>query len=176
MQLTAIQPSSPIPILTYHQVDAPPRASAPYRSLIVSPAAFARQMAALKFLGYTGLCMSALQPYLRGEKHGKVVGITLDDGYLNNLEHALPALQRCGFSATCYVVSNQLGGSNVWDHAIGIAPKPLMTAAQLREWIAGGQEVGAHTHNHVRLPELAPAVAREEISRSKAVLDRKSVV
>ena len=72
---------SAIPILTYHQIDTPPASGAPYRSLVVSPAAFARQMALLKTLGYRGMSMNRLEPYLRGEKSGKVVGITLDDGY-----------------------------------------------------------------------------------------------
>ena len=58
---------APVPILTYHQIEAPPPRGTPYRSLVVSPGAFARQMGLLKLLGYTGLSMSALQPYLVGE-------------------------------------------------------------------------------------------------------------
>jgi peptidoglycan/xylan/chitin deacetylase (PgdA/CDA1 family) len=162
---------SPIPILTYHQVDATPPRGAAYRSLVVTPAAFARQMGLLKALGYRGLSMSALLPYLRGEKRGKVVGITLDDGYLNNLEHALPVLQRHGFSATCYVVSEQLGGSNVWDQAKGVAPQRLMDARQLKAWLAGGQEVGAHTRNHVDLLAADDATAREEIAGCRRHLE-----
>jgi len=130
----------------------------------VTPAAFARQMGLLKVLGYRGLSMSALLPYLRGERRGKVVGITFDDGYLNNLEHALPVLQRHGFSATCYIVSGQLGGSNVWDQPKGVAPQRLMDARQLKAWLAGGQEVGAHTRNHADLLAADQATAREEIA------------
>ncbi len=161
----------PIPILTYHQVDTPPPAGTPYRSLVVSPGAFARQMGLLKLLGYQGLSMSALEPYLRGDKQGKVVGITLDDGYVNNLEHALPVLQKNGFSATCYIVSGQLGGSNVWDAPKGVPPKPLMDAAQLRAWVAGGQEIGAHTRNHVDLTALDDGAALEEIRACRTDLE-----
>ena len=163
----------PIPILTYHQVDAAPPRGVPYRSLVVSPANFARQLGLLKALGYRGLCMSALEPYLRGDKAGKVVGITLDDGYVNNLEHALPVLRRLGFSATCYVVSGQLGGSNLWDHAKGVPPQRLMDAAQLREWLAGGQEVGAHTRSHADLLQADDAHARAEIAGCRADLERE---
>ena len=162
---------NPIPILTYHQVDAPPPRGVPYRSLVVSPAAFARQMGWLKALGYRGLSMSALEPYLRGEKSGKVIGITLDDGYVNNLEHALPVLRHHGFSATCYVVSGQLGGSNVWDHAKGVPVQRLMDAAQLKAWLAGGQEVGAHTRSHADLLQADDAAAREEIAGCKLDLE-----
>ena len=161
----------PIPILTYHQVDTPPPTGTPYRSLVVSPGAFARQMGLLRLLGYRGLSMSDLQPYLRGDRQGRVVGITLDDGYVNNLTHALPVLRRNGFSATCYIVSGQLGGSNVWDHAKGIHPKPLMDVDQLRAWVAGGQEVGAHTRHHVDLSVLDDAAALEEIMACRADLE-----
>jgi peptidoglycan/xylan/chitin deacetylase (PgdA/CDA1 family) len=160
-----------IPILTYHQIDARPARGAVMRGLVVSPSAFARQMALLKTLGYQGLSMSALMPYLRGEKHGKVCGITFDDGYLNNVEHALPVLHHHGFSATCYLVSGQLGGSNVWDHAKGIQPKALMQANHARDWLAGGQEVGAHTRTHADLTQLNEAQSRDEITRCKHELE-----
>lgn len=162
----------PIPILTYHQVDESPPKGVPYRSLVVSPGAFARQMGLIKALGYQGLSMSALEPYLKGEKTGKVVGITLDDGYVNNLENALPVLQDHGFSATCYIVSGQLGGSNVWDHGKGVPPQRLMDASQLKAWLAGGQEVGAHTRNHVDLLQADDALAHEEIALCKSDLEQ----
>lgn len=160
----------PIPILVYHQIDEPPPRGASFRSLYVTPAAFARQMRFLRLLGYQGLSMSALLPYLLGEKYGKVVGITFDDGYLNNLTRALPVLQAHGFSSTCYVVSQRLGQTNVWDAEVGIAPAELMNAAHLRQWVAGGQEVGAHTRHHVNLGECEDALAEEEISLSKKEL------
>lgn len=163
----------PIPILTYHQVDAPPAQGVPYRGLVVSPGAFARQMALVRALGYRGLSMTALEPYLRSEKAGKVIGITLDDGYVNNLQHALPVLQRQGFSATCYVVSGQIGGLNVWDHDKGIPASRLMNDAQLKAWIAGGQDIGAHTRNHVDLAAVDPPTAREEIAGCKRDLEQR---
>ena len=161
----------PVPILTYHQIDAAPARGAPFRSLYVHPAVFGQQMAWLARLGYQGLCMSALMPYLKGEKQGKVVGITFDDGYLNNRVNALPVLQRHGFSATCYVVSQRLGKTNDWDAAIGVAQAPLMDAGHLREWLAAGQEIGAHSRLHARLTALPMATAREEIALPKAELE-----
>ena len=163
---------SPIPILIYHQIDNAPPKGAPFRSLYVSPGAFSRQMGFLKILGYQGLSMSALQPYLRGERTGKVVGITLDDGYLNNLTHALPVLMRHGFSATCYVVSQRVGRTNEWDLHKGIAQTPLMDASQLRQWMAGGQEIGAHTRHHADLAQIDDLTSQDEIFTSKAELEK----
>lgn len=165
------RPSPSIPILVYHQISAAPPKGAPFRGLYVAPAAFARQMALLKLLGYQGLSMSALLPYLKGERSGKVVGITFDDGYLNNLTHALPVLQRHGFSSTCYAVSNLLGQTNVWDQGIGIAQVPLMDADQLRQWVAGGQEVGSHTQNHARLLQCDAPIALAEMTQDRAALE-----
>ena len=163
--------ASPIPILMYHQVDAPPPRGTALRGLVVAPAAFARQMALLASLGYQGLSMRDLEPYLRGEREGKVVGITFDDGYQNNLTHALPALTRHRFTATCYGVSQQLGGSNVWD-ADKVASKPLMTVGEWRQWQAAGMDVGSHTRHHADLTVLSEAAAREEITRSRDELQQ----
>jgi peptidoglycan/xylan/chitin deacetylase (PgdA/CDA1 family) len=163
--------SSPIPILVYHQIEQAPPKGAAFRSLYVSPRSFARQMALLKLLGYQGLSMSQLLPYLKGQRSGKVVGITFDDGYLNNLNHALPVLSAHGFSSTCYAVSQFLGKTNAWDQAAGIAPTALMSAAQLRTWAAAGQEVGAHTRAHVHLPQTQASAAKDEILGCKSELE-----
>lgn len=60
-----------IPILMYHQVDVPPKKGAPFRSLIVHPKRFRSQMRWLKRLGYTGLSMREIMPYVRGEKKAR---------------------------------------------------------------------------------------------------------
>ena len=161
----------PIPILTYHQIAEAPPKGFPYRSLSVAPADFLMHMQFLSLLGYQGLSMTALQPYLRGVRTGKVVGITFDDGYLNNLVHAAPVLQRYGFSATCYVVSQLLGKNNIWDMETGVAQTPLMDLSQLKLWQASGQEVGAHTKSHARLSQLDSVHAREEIAGCKRELE-----
>lgn len=161
----------PIPILVYHQIASAPPKGSPFRSLYVAPDAFARQMAWLKRLGYTGLSMSALLPFLRGEQAGKVVGITFDDGYQNNLVHALPVLLKQGFSSTCYAVSGLLGKTNVWDQTLGIAQTPLMNEEELRQWARAGQEVGSHTHGHIDLTQTDDHTARAEIGSGRTGLE-----
>lgn len=162
----------PIPILVYHQIaQAPPKGS-PFRNLYVSPHAFARQMAWLKRLGYSGCSMSDLQPYLLGERNGKVAGITFDDGYQNNLVNALPILTRHGFSSTCYAVSGLLGKTNVWDEKIGIPQTPLMNLCEISQWVQGGQEIGSHTHQHVNLLETDEPNDRTEMALGKSELER----
>ena len=73
----------------YHSIAAMPKGTV-MRSLHVPPKRFSLQMKLLKLLGYQGLSMGDLQPYLDGKKNGKVVGLTFDDGYKNNITNALP--------------------------------------------------------------------------------------
>lgn len=160
-----------IPILMYHQIDVPPPRGTPLRGLVVSPGSFAWQMGLLRLLGYRGLSMRDLEPYLSGDKQGKVVGITFDDGYRNNLTHALPVLQRHGFTATCYAVSTLFGGRNSWDEGL-VAQTPLMTRAEWGRWRDAGMDVGSHTRTHARLPDLDAQAAREEILGSRQELEQ----
>jgi peptidoglycan/xylan/chitin deacetylase (PgdA/CDA1 family) len=171
MTRTAPERAAALPILTYHNIANAPRDIRRWRSLYVGPAAFARQMWLLRRFGYRGLSMSDAMPYLRGERSGRIAVITLDDGYADNLESALPILQRYGFSATCYVVSGSIGQYNQWDdERLGVR-KPLMSVQQLRSWQHGGMEVGAHTVSHPRLTQCSDAQLRDEIHGSKATLE-----
>jgi len=161
---------SAIPILMYHNIDRAPK-GVRLRGLYVAPDRFRRQMRLLKWLGFQGITQAEAIPYLRGEVRGKVVVLTFDDGYRDNLVHALPVLQDCGFRATCHVVSDALGSYNRWDAAHLGARKAIMTAAELREWVAAGMEVGAHSRSHARLPDLEAVVLREELRGSRAALE-----
>lgn len=161
-----------IPILMYHNVAEVPAGLHPDgRCLYVTPAAFAAQMAWLRRLGWRGVSMGDAMPYLRGEKRGRVAAITFDDGYLDNLENAMPVLQRHGFGATCYVVNGCIGQYNLWDTAKLGVKKPMMTSGQLHAWRAGGMEVGAHTRNHPHLTRCDDAQLRDEIAGGKAELE-----
>jgi peptidoglycan/xylan/chitin deacetylase (PgdA/CDA1 family) len=164
---------NPIPILMYHQIDTVPAKGTPMRGLTVSPASFSRQMALLSLCGYRGLSMRDLEPYLDGSAQGKVVGITFDDGYRNNLEHALPVLQRYRFTASCYGVSGLSGGSNQWDAEIGVPQKPLMNDSDWRQWLAAGMDIGSHTCHHVDLTTLSDNEAASEIYQSKSEFEQR---
>jgi len=160
----------PIPILMYHSIAAMPKGTV-MRSLHVPPKLFKLHMWLLKILGYKGLSMSDLQPYLIGEKQGRVVGITFDDGFTNNLTHALSILQEFNFKATCYIISQNIGGVNHWDLDKGIPENPLMNENEVKQWINGGMEIGSHSQNHVRLAECNIEVATTEIEQSRVDLE-----
>jgi len=159
-----------IPILMYHNIGEPPE-EAKLRGLYVRTGAFGRQMFLLKLLGYKGLSMSQAMPYLRGEKTGKVVAITFDDGYLDTFEQALPILNTFGFSATCYFVIGRTGQHNDWDAAELNVQKPLMNEVQIKAWHAAGMEVGAHSRTHPRLSKCSDEALQSELAGSKTELE-----
>lgn len=161
----------PIPILMYHQIDIPPVRGTPLRGLVVHPKDFHNQMRWLKWSGYQGLSMRDLEPFLAGKKQGRVFGITLDDGYKNNFDNALPILVKHGFTATCYGVSSQIGGTNAWDAGL-VAEKPLMGIQEWAGWLKSGMEIGGHTRTHADLTALPDDAAREEINDCKVDFER----
>ena len=164
-------PKRAIPILMYHSVEAMPRSTV-MRGLHVPPKRFEIQMWLLNMLGYKGLSMRELTPYLEGKKIGKVVGITFDDGYQNSLINAAPILKKYNFSATCYLVSQRIGAYNTWDLDKGLTKLHLMTQSEIQEWLNLGLDIGAHTQTHSLLEELSEQQAQEEIFNCKSELEQ----
>jgi peptidoglycan/xylan/chitin deacetylase (PgdA/CDA1 family) len=168
--MSATRNNKPIPILMYHSIASPPQDEV-MRSIHVKPNNFAIQMWLLKKLGYKGLSMSDLAPYLTGQKVGKVAGITFDDGYRNNLVNAAAILNKHNFTATTYVVSEAIGGDNFWDRKVGIPPNAIMTKSELRRWVELGLEIGCHTAVHPDLTLLGAEKIRDELVNSKSLLE-----
>ena len=159
-----------IPILMYHSIESMPKSTI-MRSLHVPPRRFKFQMWLLKMLGYQGLSIRQLRPYIDGEKTGKVVGITFDDGYQNILVNAAPILKKYNFSATCYIVSQCVGSSNTWDMNNKVTQRPLMTEDEINEWLNLGMDIGAHTKTHADLTSISKSNARIEIFVCKRELE-----
>ena len=163
-------PNINIPILMYHSIESMPKTTV-MRSLHVPPRKFKFQMWMLKIFGYKGLSLRELKPYLDGDMHGKVVGITFDDGYQNNLINAAPVLKKYNFSATCYIVSESIGSSNTWDLDKKITQRPLMTKSEINKWLNLGMDIGAHTKTHVDLTKISEQKAQKEINDCKTELE-----
>jgi peptidoglycan/xylan/chitin deacetylase (PgdA/CDA1 family) len=104
---------------------------------------------------------------MRTGHHRGLVGLTFDDGYINVLEAALPVLQRHGFEATAYIISDRLGGHNEWDEG---PVWPLMASGQVLELAAAGFEIGSHAATHMRLAGAEPGQLAAEVRDSKAKL------
>ena len=151
-------------ILMYHGVAD--EAEDPNR-LCVAPSRFAEQMTWLKRRGLRGVGIATLVDAMRAGRARGLVGITFDDGYVNVLEAAMPELRRHGFTASMYIISDRLGGSNEWDEG---PSWPLMSASQVGELAAAGMEIGSHGATHVHLAGLGAAQLDAEVGGSRASL------
>ncbi len=151
-------------ILMYHGVA---EVAEDPNQLCVTPSRFAEQMTWLKRRGLRGVGIGTLIDAMRAGRHRGLVGITFDDGYVNVLEAALPELLRHGFTATMFIISGRLGGSNEWDNG----PRwPLMSADQVGELALAGMEIGSHGATHLRLADLGADQLEAEVSGSRASL------
>ncbi len=143
-------------ILTYHSIG--------YRryEMNVTPEAFGEQLAWLSGQ-YPVISLAEAAAGAPG------VALTFDDGYEDNLTHAVPLLERYGFPATIFVVSGHLGGVLPFEREPETGR--LLTAEGLREVARRGIEIGGHTRNHVRLSALERAAQTAEIAGCKADLE-----
>jgi peptidoglycan/xylan/chitin deacetylase (PgdA/CDA1 family) len=160
---------SGVPILCYHNIGPAPEEGR-FAVLHVAEAKLERQLWALRRLGLRGVSMTEGLAHLGvAERHGRVV-LTFDDGYVDTLTAALPLLRRYGCTATCYVVSDCIGGHNRWDDGRGRSRQTLMTREQIGLWIGAGMEIASHSLTHPWLEQLDAPEATREISDSRASL------
>ena len=98
----------------------------------------------------------------------RAVLLTFDDCYEDLLNAALPILEHRAIPAVAFAVSGHVGGSNVWDQAIGAPKLRLLDFEGLRELARRGIEIGAHSRSHCALPGLSDSALDQEIAGSVA--------
>ena len=158
--------SEGFPILCYHKIEPVP-AGARIKGLYLEPTLFRRQIQELAGAGF-----SFSLPGPHAPSHA--IAITFDDGFLSNLEAAVPSMKECGARAINYLVADRIGKRSDWETAEGGESRPLMDDLQIRDWMAAGNWIGAHTCTHPRLSKIPRDRAREEIFSSKKKLEDQS--
>ena len=132
----------------------------------VRPADFAAQLQALRRAGRRFVTMDTVAAACRdgAALPPDAVCVTFDDGNLDNLEVALPVLERLDIPATIYVATalceaEQNNGTMCSPAQIAtLARHPLIT-------------IGGHGHRHVRLARLSPEEAALDIVEGKRRLE-----
>jgi peptidoglycan/xylan/chitin deacetylase (PgdA/CDA1 family) len=159
-----------VPILTYHQISPVPHPS--YARFTVTPQAFRRQMAWLAARGYSSITLDDLVAARAGRQPlpAKPIVLTFDDGCVEAVEHAADVLPRHGFTAIFYLVTDLMGTASTWTLARRHVAFPLIDWAAARRLVEAGFTCGSHTATHRRLAELTAAECRDELGRSRAVL------
>lgn len=143
--------------LIYHDVTADTQwtaGGAAYFS--VSAATFARHLELIQELNLRGCSIAGAIAQPEG-----AVAISFDDGDIGQAVRAFPALAARNMTGTFFVTTSWVGSASYasWD--------------QLREMRAAGMSIQSHTHTHPFLSELDASRLRDELRRSREVLDEK---
>jgi peptidoglycan/xylan/chitin deacetylase (PgdA/CDA1 family) len=156
-------------ILGYHGV-AESRRRDDLSLLLLAPDRFRSQLELLQAAGFRFVTLVELTRLADGGVPPPgLAAVTFDDGMRNNHEIALPILTEHGIRATVYVTIGFIGNSSPWIGPGGDGA--MMTEPQLRDLVAAGWELGAHTMTHADLSTLDYDACREEIEPSRVALE-----
>ncbi len=181
-------------VLLYHGVDD---SGSP---ISVSQALFGAHLGFLRQHGYTTWPASAYVRALATKTvlPRRLVVLTFDDGYRNNIDTALPALEKHGFCASVFVVTGNAGAAPRWEERDRVRIAAMMQQVwsnasadrrrqigdslhqclaqplgSLEEWMAAqarGFEVASHTHGHVFCGHEPEPIVRQEITTAATTL------
>lgn len=159
-------------ILLYHQIANISPERDPLR-LSVTPELFDRQMRYLFRRGFVCMPLStAVKTRLRGDRlPAGAFSITFDDGYQDNYHQALPILLKYGFTATIFLVPDQVGKMAKWWGVKEDQGFPLMSWETIRRMAEDGIHFGSHTRTHALLDELDDQQVADELRTSKEVIE-----
>jgi peptidoglycan/xylan/chitin deacetylase (PgdA/CDA1 family) len=181
-----------IRILLYHSIDD----SGSLMS--TSAVTFRRQMDYIKKRGYHTISLSEFvnDAYQEKTLSKKLVVITFDDGFENNYLYAFPILKQYGFSATIFLTTDYINNSAKWIERDfnsilrrpflsstsknneaqlykNMSDFPSLTWDEIKEMSEYGIKFGSHTSSHSQLCDLTLEKAKEDIYRSKVVIEKK---
>tara|TARA_R110002073_G_scaffold293075_1_gene458537 strand:+ start:94888 stop:95742 length:855 start_codon:yes stop_codon:yes gene_type:complete len=147
-------------ILMFHRVDSLPH----FDQLTVSPGRFSQQMDILARSYRVISLTQALTELANGKVKRNTVVITFDDGYLDNLTHALPMMEERGLPASVFVTTEFASGAQQHPR-YGSSARLHMNWGEVKEWLRfPGNEVGAHSRSHPYLQRVSDEQCREEIA------------
>jgi len=147
-------------IVTYHAIgpDASP--------VCVTPEQFSSDLDRLEAAGFSFVSLDDCADWVRGRAavSNRAVAITFDDAYSSVATVAVPILARRAFPFVVFAIGERIGGDNQWPGQwASIRSMPLMDRAQLRDVVAAGGTIGAHSWSHPRLVDVTDEALRREI-------------
>lgn len=141
-----------LPILMYHDVSLTTS-----KALTISVEKLDKQFAYLAKKGYQSYHFKELMEVEKLPSKKNVV-ITFDDGYVSQMKHVLPLLEKYQLKATFFVPLAYLGKTDEWN----TASLPIMTAEQLKSLPSKVVELGFHSYFHKRYNELSETEIKED--------------
>ena len=93
-----------------------------------------------------------------------LVSIEFDDGWASAYSVGLPVVRSFGWTPTQYIITDTAARNG--NYGAGT----YMTNAQIRDWVAQGGDIGAHTVDHADLATLTMPQIEAEMDDSKTYL------
>lgn len=151
-------------ILLYHDIDSSDnpteKKDLATRETVVRLEEFESHM---RYLASEGYRVLSVKQYLEEQQYGndrdRDIVLTFDDGHISNHRFALSVLNRYSFSATFFVIANNIGKSN------------YMGEQEIHELLDYNMEIGSHGLTHSYLTELNPEEITREVTESKNILE-----
>jgi peptidoglycan/xylan/chitin deacetylase (PgdA/CDA1 family) len=101
----------------------------------------------------------------------RLVLLTFDDGYQESLRLVLPGLERRGIPVHVFLPTDYAGSDNRWDLSLGRAPSRHLSWEEAKAMAERGVTFGSHGAGHRDLSRLDDAEVRDELERSRDVLE-----
>jgi peptidoglycan/xylan/chitin deacetylase (PgdA/CDA1 family) len=163
-----------VPILFYHKINIP-SPQAKIKGLYVTPGSFLHQMRYLKWRGYNTITLDELIKGLNSEIKlpSRSIVLTFDDGYEDNYTYAFPILKKFGFTATIFLITRDIDNLPDWPDSEETIREQLLSWNQIKEMSEYGINFQSHTHTHPSLPKLNEQSIREEVLKSKKIIEDK---
>ncbi len=129
----------------------------------------------LKYSGYRTISLPKFVEYLHmdAKSPSKTVVLTFDDGFKNNYSEAFPVLQKYGFTATVFLVTNYIDAVCSWDKHKSIPEIPLLSWDEIQEMSDYGIDFGAHSCSHPYLTQISKGELKTELLSSKSITETK---
>ena len=157
-----------MPVLTFHKVDP----AFEWGATRLSPERFRRILFHLKDHGFTGATLAKVLD--SNSASSRSLALTFDDGYQSLWTFARPVMLKAGFTGTIFVITDFIGRLNTWDVNLGGRLFRHLDWNQIRDFVRNGFEIGSHTASHPDLTALTDRRLKDELTRSKAVLEDKT--
>jgi len=154
-----------IRILAYHKVN-----DSGTGALDVPVKNFEQQMEYLKIHRYNVISLDELVEKLRNKKmvKEKSVVLTFDDGHRDNYTFAYPVLKKYNFPATIFLTTSYIGSKDFlsWEQIGEMSGEKFPEKNRI--------SFGAHTATHPHLTRISLENARDEIKKSKEIIEDKT--
>lgn len=158
-----------LPVLMYHSVTSNLDEA---KGLTIHVDTLEQQLIYLKKNGYTTLHFKDLEQFnsVSGLPK-KMVIITFDDVYVNQLELAYPLFKKHQIKACFYIPFKYVNGKNEWDEG----EKKIMSVQQLKQLDPTVIELGLHSFGHINYNQSSLEAVKQDLIKCEDFISNNNL-